>query len=86
LQKAFLKKKMFDRQQKLLRRCWQPTCVAVDSHGIARLSGYVRLIEAGRVNPQAAPHIIHQTPSTATIDGDAGLGLTVAPFAMRTGY
>jgi LDH2 family malate/lactate/ureidoglycolate dehydrogenase len=56
----------------------------IDSHGIARLSGYVRLIEAGRVNPQAAPHIIHQTPSTATIDGDAGLGLTVAPFAMRT--
>jgi LDH2 family malate/lactate/ureidoglycolate dehydrogenase len=27
----------------------------VDSHGIARLSGYMRLIEAGRINPQAAP-------------------------------
>lgn len=56
----------------------------VDSHGIARLSGYMRLIEAGRVDPQAAPKIIHQTPSTATIDGDRGLGLTVAPFAMQT--
>ena len=56
----------------------------VDSHGVARLSGYIRLIEAGRINPAAIPKIIHQTPSTATIDGDKGLGLTVAPFAMQT--
>ena len=56
----------------------------IDSHGIARLSGYVRLIEAGRINTAAVPAIIHQTPSTATIDGDKGLGLTVAPFAMQT--
>lgn len=54
----------------------------VDSHGIARLSGYVRLWEVGRVNAKAKPHIIHETPSTATIDADAGLGLTAAPFAM----
>ncbi len=55
----------------------------VDSHGIARLSGYVRLWEAKRVN--ATPHIniLHQIPSTATIDGDAGLGLVVAPKAMQ---
>ena len=56
----------------------------VDSHGVARLSGYLRLIEAGRVNPAADPKIIHQTPSTATVDGDKGLGLIVAPFAMQT--
>ena len=55
----------------------------VDSHGIARLSGYIRLIEAGRILPQAVPKIIHQPPSTATIDGGKGLGLTVAPFAMQ---
>ncbi len=55
----------------------------VDSHGIARLSGYIRLWEAKRINP--APHIaiLHQTPSTATLDGDKGLGLVVAPKAMR---
>lgn len=56
----------------------------VDSHGVARLSGYIRLIEAGRINPAALPKIIHQSPSTATIDGERGLGLTVAPFAMQT--
>jgi LDH2 family malate/lactate/ureidoglycolate dehydrogenase len=27
--------------------------------------------------------IIHQTPSTAVVDGDGGLGLTVAQFAMK---
>jgi len=54
----------------------------VDSHGIARLSGYVRLWEAGRVNAKAEIRIIHETPSTAVVDGDAGLGLVVAPAAM----
>lgn len=55
----------------------------VDSHGVARLSGYVRLWEAKRIN--ATPHIkiIHETPSTGVVDGDAGLGLVVAPFAMQ---
>src|SRR5881398_2356124 len=55
----------------------------VDSHGIARLSGYVRLWEAKRVNANPQIKIIHETPSTATVDGDAGLGLVVAPYAMQ---
>jgi L-2-hydroxycarboxylate dehydrogenase (NAD+) len=55
----------------------------VDSHGIARLSGYVRLWEAKRVNATPQIKILHQTPSTATVDGDSGLGLVVAPKAMQ---
>lgn len=55
----------------------------VDSHGVARLSGYVRLWEAKRVNATPDIKIIHETPSTAVVDGDAGLGLVVAPFAMK---
>lgn len=55
----------------------------VDSHGIARLSGYVRLWEVKRVNATPSVRIIHETPSTATVDGDGGLGLVVAPKAMR---
>ncbi|HBH22374.1 MAG TPA: malate dehydrogenase [Cytophagales bacterium] len=54
----------------------------VDSHGVARLSGYVRLWEAGRINSSPNIKIVHETPSTAVIDGDSGLGLVVAPFAM----
>jgi L-2-hydroxycarboxylate dehydrogenase (NAD+) len=55
----------------------------VDSHGIARLSGYVRLWDVKRVNANPQIRILHETPSTATIDGDSGLGLVVAPKAMK---
>jgi L-2-hydroxycarboxylate dehydrogenase (NAD+) len=55
----------------------------VDSHGVARLSGYVRLWEIDRVNAKPNIKIIHETPSTAVVDGNAGLGLVVAPFAMQ---
>ena len=55
----------------------------VDSHGVARLSGYVRLWEAKRINPKPNKQIVHETPSTAVVDGGAGLGLVVAPFAMQ---
>lgn len=54
----------------------------IDSHGVARLSGYVRLWKAGRINAKAQPKIIHEMATTATMDGDAGLGLTNAPKAM----
>ena len=55
----------------------------IDSHGVARLSGYVRLWEAGRINARPRIKIIHETASTAVVDGDRGLGLVIAPFAMR---
>ena len=55
----------------------------VDSHGVARLSGYVRLWEAGRVNSKPQIKIVHETPSTALLDADAALGLVSAPYAME---
>jgi len=55
----------------------------VDSHGVARLSGYVRLWEAGRINPTPRVGVTYETPSTAVVDGDGGLGLVVGPKAMR---
>ena len=55
----------------------------IDSHGIARLSGYVRLWEVNRVNAKPNIRIIHESPSTAVVDGDGGLGLVVAPYAMQ---
>ncbi|PZX59571.1 LDH2 family malate/lactate/ureidoglycolate dehydrogenase [Algoriphagus ratkowskyi] len=55
----------------------------VDSHGVARLSGYVRLWEKGRINPTPNMRVVHETPSTAVVDGDGGLGLVVAPYAMK---
>ncbi|WP_028525129.1 Ldh family oxidoreductase [Runella limosa] len=55
----------------------------VDSHGIARLAGYVRLFDHGRLNPTPTIKIVHQTPSTAVVDGDAGVGLVVGPKTME---
>jgi L-2-hydroxycarboxylate dehydrogenase (NAD+) len=55
----------------------------IDSHGLARLSGYVRLWEANRINSKPTITIVHETPSTAVVDGDRGLGLVVAPRAME---
>jgi L-2-hydroxycarboxylate dehydrogenase (NAD+) len=55
----------------------------IDSHGIARLAGYTRLWEAKRVNANPEIRIIHETLSTAVVDGDRGLGLVVAPYAMQ---
>jgi L-2-hydroxycarboxylate dehydrogenase (NAD+) len=55
----------------------------VDSHGVARLSGYVRLWEVNRLNTKPNPKVVHETPSTAVVDGDGGLGLVVGPYAMQ---
>src|SRR5664279_2773031 len=54
----------------------------IDSHGIARLTGYVRLWESKRANTKPNLLLVHETPSTGVVDGDGGLGLVVAPFAM----
>ncbi len=55
----------------------------VDSHGVARLSGYVRLWEKGRINTRPNIRVVHGTPSTATVDADGALGLVAGPFAMQ---
>ncbi|MCC7298326.1 MAG: Ldh family oxidoreductase [Bacteroidia bacterium] len=55
----------------------------IDSHGVARLSGYLRLIDKGRINPKPNIKIIRETPSTGTIDADAAVGLVSAEYAMK---
>jgi LDH2 family malate/lactate/ureidoglycolate dehydrogenase len=55
----------------------------VDSHGVARLVGYLRLYEKNRINSELQLSVVHETPSTAVVDGDAGLGLVTGPYAMR---
>jgi LDH2 family malate/lactate/ureidoglycolate dehydrogenase len=53
----------------------------VDSHGVARLRSYYDLLRLGRINPRPNPRVVRQTSSTATLDGDNGLGLVVGPRA-----
>jgi LDH2 family malate/lactate/ureidoglycolate dehydrogenase len=54
----------------------------IDSHGVARLTSYIRLWENGRINPKPEITVVHETPSTALVDGNSGLGLIVGPSAM----
>lgn len=53
----------------------------IDSHGVARLRTYYDLLAAGRINPEPRLQVVRETPSTATVDGDNGLGLVVGPKA-----
>lgn len=55
----------------------------IDSHGVARLNGYVRLWEKNRLKGNPSPAIVHETPSTGVMDGDMGAGLMIAPEAMK---
>lgn len=53
----------------------------IDSHGVGRLHTYFDMLDQGRINPRPALKILRESPSTATVDGDNGLGLVVGPRA-----
>jgi LDH2 family malate/lactate/ureidoglycolate dehydrogenase len=53
----------------------------IDSHGVARLHSYFEMLSLGRINPRPVVRIVRETLSTATMDGDNGLGLVVGPKA-----
>jgi len=45
-----------------------------DAHGVFRLSGYVRTLKRGHINPRANIRVIERGPATALVDGDNGMG------------
>jgi LDH2 family malate/lactate/ureidoglycolate dehydrogenase len=55
----------------------------IDSHGVARLQSYSDMLSEGRINPKPEIKVVRSTLSTATVDGDNGLGLVVGPEANR---
>jgi L-2-hydroxycarboxylate dehydrogenase (NAD+) len=55
----------------------------IDSHGVARLHSYFEMLSGGGINPKPQVEIVCSTPSTATVDGDNGLGLVVGSKANR---
>ncbi len=56
----------------------------ISTHGIIRLSDYYKLWEAGRINTKPDIRIVHESPSTAVIDGDGTIGMLPAVKAMQT--
>src|SRR5216684_1772882 len=55
----------------------------IDSHGVARLHSYFDVLSEGWINPKPEIRVVRSTLSTATVDGDNGLGLVVGPQANR---
>ena len=55
----------------------------VDTHGVGRLKPfYVKRIQLGIINVKPKPKVFSQTPATATMDGDQGLGFVIGHHAM----
>lgn len=54
----------------------------VDSHGVMRVSHYVRRLEAGSINPKPQLKVETKGPVTAYLEGDDGLGHVAVWHAM----
>ena len=55
----------------------------VISHGVMRACNYIDRITHGGTTPNPDIKIIHETPTTALLDGDNGLGSIVSEFAVK---
>ena len=56
----------------------------VDSHGVSnQVKVYLNGFDSGDINPRPNWRVVRETPGTATIDSDLGLGIIVGPKAME---
>jgi len=53
------------------------------SHGMLRIKDYYELWKAGRINVKPDVKIVHESPSTAVIDGDNAVGMVAAKRSME---
>ena len=53
------------------------------SHGMLRMKDYFQLWEAGRINTKPEIRIIHESPSTAVVDGDMAIGMVASTRSME---
>jgi L-2-hydroxycarboxylate dehydrogenase (NAD+) len=53
------------------------------SHGMIRIKDYYELWKAGRINVNPSVRIIHESPSTAVVDGDMAVGMVAAGRSME---
>jgi L-2-hydroxycarboxylate dehydrogenase (NAD+) len=53
------------------------------SHGMIRIKDYYQLWKANRINVKPNVHLVHETASTAVIDGDGAVGMIAAKRSME---
>ncbi len=57
----------------------------IDSHGIGRLKPiYISRIRSGQINPVTVVKTVRETPTTAVLDAQNGMGQVVSKKAMQT--
>jgi L-2-hydroxycarboxylate dehydrogenase (NAD+) len=66
------------------RRMLDADVRGMTGHGVFRLPQYVQRLEAGGYNVRPAIRQLHETPVSALIDGDNGLGQVVVTRAAET--
>jgi ureidoglycolate dehydrogenase (NAD+) len=62
----------------------QTSIWGVDSHGVLRLTHYLRRLTIGSIKPAAVPVVTRTGPVTAQVHGEDGLGIVHAALAMET--
>ena len=55
----------------------------VDSHGVSMLMDYEQSMQKGKLNLRARPKVVRESPVTALIEADAGLGHPAAKMGMQ---
>jgi L-2-hydroxycarboxylate dehydrogenase (NAD+) len=53
------------------------------SHGMIRIKDYYQLWKANRINVKPNIQVVHETPSTAVVDGDGAVGMVAATRSME---
>ena len=53
------------------------------SHGMIRIKDYYQLWQAKRINVTPNVRIVHESPSTAVVDGDNAIGMVAAKRSME---
>jgi LDH2 family malate/lactate/ureidoglycolate dehydrogenase len=53
------------------------------SHGMIRIKDYFQLWKANRINVKPDVKVVHETPSTAVVDGDRAVGMVAATRSME---
>ncbi len=61
----------------------QTSVWGVDSHGVLRLTHYLRRMTIGSISPTAAPVVMRTGPVTAQVHGHDGLGIVHATLGME---
>src|SRR6202158_498554 len=61
----------------------QPSIGGIDSHGVLRLTHYLRRLTLGSIKPAAVPVVTRTGPATAQVHGQDGLGIVHATLAME---